>query len=71
MAESTNTEQQSGDLLAERRAEGIIHALRNQDSTKCSDCGETIDLQGATETMEVVSELEAHRKECAGEWFDE
>jgi hypothetical protein len=61
----------SRDLFAERRAEGIIHALRDQDSTKCSDCGETIDLHGANETMEVVAELEAHRQECTGEWFDE
>lgn len=67
----TGTDSGSRDILAERRAEGIIHALRDQDSTTCSDCGETIDLESATQTMEVVAELEAHRQECAGEWFDE
>lgn len=59
------------DPLDQRRAEGIIHALRDEDSTTCSDCGETIDLHGATATMEVIVELEAHRQDCNGEWYDE
>lgn len=67
----TNSDAGSRDLLDERRAEGIIHALRDQDSTTCSDCGETVGLEDATETMEVVMALENHRKTCSGEWFDE
>jgi len=57
--------------LDSRRAAGIIQALTEQDTTACSDCGETVDLHGATKEMEVVAELEAHRQECSGKWYDE
>lgn len=67
----TDRDTESLDVLEQRRAMGIIHALRDQDSMTCSDCGETVDLEDATETMEVVMGLENHRKACAGEWFDE
>jgi len=58
-------------LLDSRRAAGIVNALIEQDWTTCGDCGERVDLHGATEPMEVVAELEAHRQDCDEKWFDE
>lgn len=55
-----------GDELAARRAEGIVNALTDHDETTCSDCGETVDLSGATDPMAVVLALEEHRKSHGG-----
>jgi uncharacterized protein with PIN domain len=57
------------DVKNQRRAVGIVRALTKQDETRCSDCGEMIDVSDADEEMEVVGELEAHREVCTGEWF--
>jgi len=46
-----------------RRAEGIVNALTDQDSCRCT-CGAEIDVSGATTSMEVVVVLEKHRQEC-------
>lgn len=51
------------DELNARRATGIVHALTDEDTTHCSDCGGEIDVSGAETTMEVVMVLEKHRKE--------
>lgn len=48
--------------LEARRAEGIVHALTDQETATCSDCGETIDVSEATDPMSVVVALEKHRK---------
>lgn len=58
-------------LKESRRAEGIVNALTDRDSTKCSDCGEEIDVSSAETPMEVVADLEAHRNECSGVWYPE
>jgi hypothetical protein len=54
-----------------RRAEGIVNTLTDQDSCRCSDCGEEIDVSSAETSMEVVADLEAHRQECSEVWFPE
>jgi hypothetical protein len=51
-------------IKEQRRAEGIVHALTDQDSCTCSDCGEEIDVSDATDPMSVVVRLEQHRKQC-------
>jgi len=43
-------------------AEGIVHALTDEDTVTCSDCGETLDVSEATDPMAVVVELEKHRQ---------
>jgi len=48
--------------LDAHRAEGIVHALTDQQTATCSDCGETIDVSEATDPMSVVVTLEQHRK---------
>jgi hypothetical protein len=53
-------------VLDARRAEGIVHALTEQDTATCSDCGATIDVSEATDPMSVVVTLENHRKTHAG-----
>lgn len=49
------------DELDARRAEGIVHALTDRDTTACSDCGREIDVSEAETPMEVVIVLEQHR----------
>jgi len=58
------------DILDENRALGIVTALTEQDETRCSDCGNMIDVSEATTEMEVVQALAQHREECSGEWFE-
>jgi len=53
-------------VLDARRAEGIVHALTDQETATCSDCGETIDVSEATDPMSVVVALENHRNTHAG-----
>jgi len=48
--------------LDTRRAEAIVHALTDQETARCYDCGETIDVSQATDPMSVVVALEQHRK---------
>ena len=45
-----------------RRAEGIVHALTDQETATCSDCGGEIDVSEATDPMSVIVVLEQHRK---------
>jgi len=52
--------------LDTRRAEGIVHALTDQETATCSDCGETIDVSEALDPMSVVVALEEHRKTHEG-----
>lgn len=54
------------DTLDSRRAEGIVHALTEQETATCSDCGKSIDVSEATDPMAVVVQLEEHRKTHTG-----
>jgi hypothetical protein len=63
-------EKAASNVLSERRAEGIVRTLTEQDGTTCVDCGERVDLADAGEEMEVVAALEEHRQNCPGEWYE-
>jgi len=52
------------------QAESIVHALTEQEQTRCSKCGEMIDVSEDTDPMSVVTTLEAHRQQCQGVWFE-
>jgi len=49
------------DTLDSRRAEGIVHALTEQETATCSDCGKSIDVSEAYHHLDELTEAHSSR----------